>query len=395
MKKLYGRLTGLLLILTMYANAQKSKKNNAGNPFSMGTLSFTNRHNVNYTNYKSQADGDPKNFDLHIDPSYFILNGLAIGIDARVGSNSSKNTKSSYNSWQADLTVTYGRKITNKLNIYAKVFAGPGHSRSEFDISTFGNNPQILKAKYFDVKGLIGLPVALPGNDGTYLTPYISYDYYKTDAGVNNFKDKTVAFGFKLESYMSKGSGIDDKNRPSENAYLKHSDFLDFTTLGGVSLNNRQQYQSGGTTQFGKQKNTNLNFAFSYNYYLFNNLAVGLNFNVSSNKSGYVGSAASKTTKLLVQPVVTAHVPVEGALHNLFVQVAYGFGTYKEPKKKLTDFTVKTGYNLFLTPAIALTPRIGYEIYKGKVPSGVSGIPFEDKGLVAELGVKTWLNLWK
>lgn len=369
----------------------------AQSPFKKGTLNFSNRPNLSYSGFKSLVNGDPKSFDFRIDPSYFIVDGVAIGVEFRTGSNSSKNAKSSFSSWQSNLTLTYGRPVTGRLNAYIKLFAGPGRSNSEFDISTNGNNPQKLAATYFDIKGLIGLPVALTEGGSAYFTPYVSYDKYKTKTSTNNFTDKTIAFGFKLESYIGKGQFANAKERDLiySTAYKQGSHFLEFNTIGGISSNTRQQYQVGSTVRIAPQKITSVNLGIGYNYYVIDNIAVGLNFSVSSTKTGYKGAGSSTNSTLMITPVVTAHAPVEGAAHNLFLQASYGFGTYKAPKKNLRDLSVKAGYNIFLNRFLTLTPKIGYERASANVPQGVSGIPYTNKGVVAEMGVRTWLNFWK
>ncbi|MEI9946135.1 MAG: outer membrane beta-barrel protein [Chitinophagaceae bacterium] len=367
--------------------------------FDKGTLSFTNKMNLNYTNFSSRVNRDPKDFSFQADPSYFFIDGVAIGIDARTGSNSAKGVSpSSFSSWQTNLTATYGRNINDKLNAYIKLLAGPGGSHNEF---TNGNNVQKLKATYFGIKGLVGLPIALESNSAAFFTPYFSYDSYKTNtSSSSDFKEKTIVIGFKLESYLGKAQMT--KGRQQEDlfkgAYLQGSHFLEFTTTGSLSFNKRQQYQNGSSATFGKQKNNTTNLAFGYHYYFMDNLAAGLNFSVNSRKSGYIGAPSSpsdKTSTLMITPVITAQAPLEGAGRNLFLQASYGFGVYKAPKKNLTDLSVKAGYNLFLAKYLTLTPKIGYEHAKGTVPQGVSGISYVNSGLVVELGVRSWLNFWK
>lgn len=363
-------------------------------PFKKGTTSFSNRTNLNFEKYKSRINGDPMEYDFRIDPSYFFIDGFAAGLDFHAGGFSSKNSNSSFNSWQANFTATYGRSITDKINAYIKVFVGPGGSNSEFT----NGNAQTLKATYFDVKGLLGAPIALAEGGSAYFTPYFSYDYYKTKTPTNNFTDNTIAFGFKFESYIENGRFATGKKQSiiSEEAYVKGSHFIEFNSLGGVSLNKRQQTAVGNTTLFAKQKNNNVFIDLGYNYYVIDNVAVGLNLSYNKSKSGYIGAGSDNVnTSWMIKPVVTAHAPFEGPVHNLFLQAAYGFGVYKQPKKNLSEFDVMAGYNLFLNKFIALTPKIGYAIQKATVPKGVSGIPYTDKGINIELGVRTWLNFWK
>jgi hypothetical protein len=377
----------------------QSKENS--NPFAKGTWSYSNRSTLTYTGFKTKVNDDPKKFNFYIDPTYFITNGVGIGIEGRINSTvttATNKTKATYTYYQGILALTYGRHITGIFNLYLKASAGLAKSRNQFDRSTLGNNPEVSTANYFSWRATLGAPIALPAA-ASFITPYVYYDHQKTTtSGITSFKEHTIQFGFRLESYI--GRNGNNKNTPlSEGDYDKGANFFEMATPASLGFNKRQQYQNGSSATFAPTKTNSYNFSVGYNYYFINYLAGGINFIVNGSNLKSPGSTDFKRSFVLIQPNIVAHVPVKGPLQNLYLQAGYGFGQDSEGglKRSTSQISARLGYNLFVSDNIAITPRIGYQHNKFVVKNEGSrkGEIAIESGLAAEIGIRVWLNLFR
>ncbi|MFT3933122.1 MAG: hypothetical protein QM726_05840 [Chitinophagaceae bacterium] len=130
------------------------------NPFKKGTISFVNRENLDYYRSKENHLNNNTTSDFYFTGgvNYFFLNNLAVGIDFTYSNYSSKPSPSStYYYYAGYLSVMYGRAITPRVSVYAKISGGLGHSRS--------GPTTVLEADYKDIYGTIGAPIAIT-NEG-------------------------------------------------------------------------------------------------------------------------------------------------------------------------------------------------------------------------------------
>ena len=391
----------IFLVLSFFIGLAQPNKNDKSsmqnnNPFSKGNWSFTNRSMISYNQYNSKNSqalntGTRNDFTLLADPSYFFTNHFAIGIDARVSSNNYlTGVESKIHSWRADLTLTYGTQINNKLNVYAKIAAGPGHSWSSFNATTdLLGAATINTYKTFDIRGTIGLPIALQQNGFTFFTPYLSYDHFSYKSEKIELPEKSFLIGFKLESYLH--CNADGAHALNLDRYNKGNGFLEFNTMGNFTIDKIDQIQGGRLIVH--YKTTSGSLSAGYHYYFMNNLAAGINlkFGTSTRDNG----STQKSNNFSLQPVITANAPLQGSLQNLFLQAAYSFGNNNITglKSNVNDVTIMAGYNYFITKNVSLTPKAGWQqlTTKSHFSSGISTL--KESGFTAEMGARVWLRL--
>ena len=363
-------------------------------PFSKGNWTFVNETNIDYYNYKFERD-KASDLSIIINPKYFFADHIAVGVEAKATATSSKGSSVSmgYSSYYAHLTLTYGTRISNKINVFATVAAGPEHGRSKIDDDGRVNT---IITKTFDINGTVGVPVLLEQGGFTYLTPFVKYDTYNGKLGDHNLYQNTLAFGLKLETYFNAafwkkaGTGTADL---SKGKYSQGSSMLDYNSMSNIGFSKRTDQQPGSLTPPTK---TNLySLGIGGYYYFIDNVAGGLNIDISGKKSSSGRSYSVKDNRFTIQPTIMANAPVESALHNLFILAGYGFGkdNYNGSKSNLTNISVRAGYNLFLTKNISLTPKLGYQQDKEKRINGSNnGTIYKNSGFAAELGIRAWLN---
>ncbi len=362
-------------------------------PFSKGTWNFANRTNIDYTHYKELTPATTNDFSIYVNPKYFFIDHFAVGITARASAYKTTSLSSSFSSYYAYLNLTYGTTISNKINVFASVGAGPGHSKSEF---TNGNTTTLV-SKSFDIYGTVGVPILLEQGNAAYFTPFATYDAYHNKPGTHDVHEKSISFGLKLETYLNAANTKVNtgKTELSKGSYTKGSCMLDINSLSNLSFSKKNEMQ--GNVKFAPVKTNRFSLGAGAYYYFMDNVAGGLNIDISSTKTDNVASV-SKDKSWELQPVIMANVPVETALRNLFIQAGYGFGksNYSNLKKKISEVSIRAGYNFFITKNISITPKIGYNKYKQVTANGSSvGSISQSKGLATELGIRTWLNFLK
>lgn len=364
-------------------------------PFSKGTWNFGNETNIDYYNYKYEVD-KASDLSIIINPKYFFTDHIAVGVEAKATTSSYKEGSkfsTGYSSYYAHLTLTYGTRISNKINVFATVAAGPEHGRSKIDDDGRVNT---IITKTFDINGTVSVPVLLEQGGFTYLTPFVKYDTYNGKLGDHDLHQNTLALGLKLETYFNAafwkkvGTGAADL---SKGKYSQGSSMLDYNSMSNISFSKRTDQQPGSLTPPTK---TNLySLGIGGYYYFIDNVAGGLNIDISGTRKKVGNSDDSKNSSFTIQPTIMANVPVESALHNLFILAGYGFGkdNYNGSKSNLTNISVRAGYNFFLTKNISLTPKLGYQQNREKrINGGSNGLVYKNSGLAAELGIRAWLN---
>jgi hypothetical protein len=163
---------------------------------------------------------------------------------------------------------------------------------------------------------------------------------------------------------------------------------LDYNSMSNISFSKKNEKQPN-LPAFPTIKTNRFSLGIGAYYYFIDNVAGGLNIDISSQKTSYVASS-DKYSRFTIQPTIMANAPVESALHNLFILAGYGFGkdNYSGSKSNLTSISLRAGYNIFLTKNISLTPKAGYQQDKEKRLTGSTGYISKNSGFAAELGIR-------
>ncbi|MFT3933123.1 MAG: outer membrane beta-barrel protein [Chitinophagaceae bacterium] len=225
--------------------------------------------------------------------------------------------------------------------------------------------------------------------DSLFLTPYAVYDKYKTKAGNHDITETGFTFGVRMESYLNR-SNNKNANQPISPWPKKGASFIEYNTSASYGFSTRKEYQ--GNIRFGDVKRNNTTIGLGYHYYFLDFLAGGLNISYTRTSSNNGSPDIRKT--FTVQPTVTANLPVETSLKNLFLQAGYELLKANNTGTKEDGHSIylRLGYNLFLAKNISLTPKIGYQNNKSTHHTSGSDVPYNDNGLAAELGIRAWLN---
>lgn len=362
-------------------------------PFSAGTLRVSNQSMGSFYRFTRDgiSAGKDNDLDAALNLTWFPVNGVGIGVDTRYSDSyySTPGTSSDYNYWSVYLHLMYGYAFNNRYHAFVKLGYGPAKGDSK---TALGLNKNRLVSSFKDIYVSAGAPVRIEKEGTLFITPLFSYDRYKGNAGSHDITDKTRLFVIRLESYLPLSGG----EKQSKNYYEKGAQFVDYSSRFDWHSTTRNENQ--GTIPFAPRKYNTRFLRAGYGLYLLDDLAAGLNLELSHNRDVNPGSPDDVKNKVSVQPGVMAQLPVAGALHHLFAQVSYEFSKGKESgqvKTKESNVDLRLGYNLFMAKNLALTPRIGYTIDKSTRTYATSGdVVNKSKGLAGELMLRAWLD-WK
>lgn len=361
-------------------------------PFQAGTLRLSNQSMGNFYSYKraGYSPGKDNDLDGSLNLTWFPINGLGIGVDARYNDSyyTTQGTTSDYNYWAAYFHLVYGYAFNNRYHAFVKLGYGPAKSDSK---SYLGLDNNHLVSSFRDMYVAAGGPIRVEKEGTLFITPLISYDQYKGTAGTHDIRSKTTLFSIRLESYLPLSGG----EKTSKKYYEKGAQFVDYSSRFEWNATTRSENQ--GEIHFVPRKFNNRFLRAGYGLYLLDNVAAGLNLELSHNREKNTGSLDDVSNTISVQPTIMAQVPVEGALNHLFAQVSYEISAGKESgqvktKEATVDFRV--GYNLFIAKNLALTPRVGYTIDKNTRKYVSGDVKSTSKGLAGELMLRAWLD-WK
>jgi len=378
--------------------AEKIKKTEPtmqlSSPFAKGTLRLSHKSMITFYRYdrKSLSPGKDNDLDGTLGLTWFPVNGLGVGVDARYYNSeyTTPGTSSDFSSWSAYFHLLYGYSFSDRYHAYMKVGYGPAKSDSK---TKLGVNNQRLKSSFNDLSITVGGPIRVEKQGRLFVTPTISYDQYKGEAGTHDITDKTTGFVIRPESYLQLG---DRDNKQPVNYYAKGTQFIDYNSQ--FDLHSTKRNEKLGTILFAPRTYNTRFFHLGYGLYVMDNVAAGLNIELSHRKDKTPGSPDDIRKYVSLQPSVIAQVPVKGPLNNLFGQVSYEFSRGSQSgsvKTKESNIDLRLGYHLFVARNLALTPRIGYSMEKYTSVYVTSGdIVAKSKGLAGELMLRAWLN-WK
>lgn len=137
---------------------------------------------------------------------------------------------------------------------------------------------------------------------------------------------------------------------------------------------NKGDWMVGGDASFnyekqGDYKTTNIGFMPNVGYFFINNFAGGLRINVSSSKNEFL-TQESTSSGFNIGPFVRYYFLPSSQKVNLFADAGFGFGQIKsssgsfDSKSTFTQFGIKAGPAIFLTPSSALEIALGYNSNK-------------------------------
>jgi hypothetical protein len=362
-------------------------------PFKAGTLRLSHQSMVSLHqfNRKGIDPGKDNILDATVNLTWFPVNGLGVGIDARYYKSkyTTPGTGFDISSWSTYFHLMYGYSFNDRYHAFVKVGYGPSKSDSK---SQLGQSNTRLKSSYKDLAFSVGAPVRLEKQGQLFITPAFTYDQYKGTAATHDIKDKTFGFALRPESYLPLSSG--DKKQ-AVNYYAKGTQFIDYNSRFEWRGTTRNESQ-GNAVFVPRKLNTRILHA-GYGLYVVDNIAAGLNLEINHIKNTMPGSSADVRNFISLQPSVLAQVPVEGPLNHLFGQVSYEFRKGKESgqvKTSQSNLDLRVGYHLFMSKNLALTPRIGYSMLSDRRKYVSSDITRKSKGLAGELVLRAWLD-WK
>lgn len=343
-------------------------------------------------NRKSLSPGKDNSLDADLALTWFPINGLGIGVNARYYDSyySTPGTISDFSSWSTYFHLMYGYSFNEHYHAFVKVAYGPSKGNSK---TTLGVNKQKLLSSYKDLAFSAGAPVRIEKGTTLFATPSFTYDQYKGKAGTHDIKDKTSTFIIRLESYLPlTKKGV----KAPKQYYTKGTQYIDYNSQFDWHSTKRNENQ--GTIMFAPRTYKTLFFHAGYGMYVLDNIAAGLDIELSNKKTITPGSSDDVRKYVSLKPSVMAQVPVKGPLNHLFGQVSYEFSKGSQSgsvKTKESNLDLRAGYHFFIADNLALTPRIGYTIDKYTSTYVTSGnIVSKNKGLAGELMLRAWLN-WK
>lgn len=366
----------------------------ASSPFKAGSLRVSHQSMISVERYdhKGVSPGKDNNVDATLGLTWFPINGLGIGVDARYNDSyySTPGTTSDFMSWSTYFHLVYGYAFNERYHAFVKVGYGPAKGDSK---TAQGQSKQRLISSFKDLAFSAGAPIRIEKEGRLFVTPVFSYDQYKGMAGTHDIKDKTTGFFMKLESYLPLSAG---STKQPKHYYTRGTQYVDYNSRFDWYSIKREENQ--GNLMFAPRKYNTRFFHVGYGLYVLDNVAAGLDIEVNHRKDVNPGSSDDIRNSVLLKPSVMAQLPVDGPLNHLFAQVSYELSRGSQTgsvKSRGSVLDLRIGYHLFIAKNIALTPRVGYTIDKYTetfVTSGDNTI--KNKGLAGELMLRAWLN-WK
>ncbi len=150
---------------------------------------------------------------------------------------------------------------------------------------------------------------------------------------------------------------------------------LSAISFAGFSQTSKGTWLVGGTagftsSKYGDAKLSKIDFSPSAGYFVMNNLAVGLEVQVGSEKSnsGVAGAADYTTSSTFFGPNVRYYFTSLGKNAKLFGSGAFAFGNSKDGSDKVnaTAWGLSAGPAFFLNKNVALEVTVGYSSAKVK-----------------------------
>lgn len=363
-------LTGIFILLPVLLFSQDEYKYIQRYPFAKGIGGWPLEKFVDYcytTDYDDNGDklGHSSQFDLDIDKTYFFMRGLGASLDYCYNYDDESN----YNSMSSRflLGLVYGNRLTPKLDFYV----GAGFIY-DADKTKSGNTTDKEHGTGF--YGELGVLFPINGTN-TYFVPELNYRRTVTD--FDDGKETYSGFGLNMgmRSYMDCDDYWCDHRHGyslSRGKYEPGNFNVNYQSMAGFSIGMNKidydQIPTSSETDFNR-----FHLSFDGDYYVAHHLAVGLNLRLGSSKQeGQNNSFTSTRTSFGAGGYLQYNLPFEKGLDNWFVKAGIGYGTSKNETKIPTGtstlqlnrlrYSFTTGYDLYITNRLFVTPEIGYKI---------------------------------
>jgi len=394
MKKILLLLT-VTLLLQQLLPAQRTKTQSTAvkaitkedldaSPFSKGKWEFTiTKPYLDFSHQEVKLNGNSQrkqgNLDLDLGANYYVANGIGVGIEIDASFNPIKynnGAKQHTNRWMAGANFTWGTPISSNFNFYARAGLGFGGVTDKY--TPVSGNSTTDKSDLFGFKFAAGFPIQLQNDQPVFFTPEFRFRSLREKFDGGTETDNRFGFGVKLGTYLfCREMQCDSKVKHafSLDAYDQGRSYLGVTTKGMFNFGSvKTEYNNNFPDD--KDDYSNADLQVNYMYYVINDLAVGLNIDAGS--STYKNGSANKsnTSSFTFMPMLEFNIPVEPALHNLFIRGGYGFGSAKTEytigsitsttKYRTTDFCAGLGYNFFFHKGLSFTPIVEYNIGTSK-----------------------------
>ena len=168
---------------------------------------------------------------------------------------------------------------------------------------------------------------------------------------------------------------------------------------GSVGFSTHTYKVESNTTKITTGKSTSLSFNPKVGYFIIDKLALGVGLNImTSTDKDSRSSDKSTSSSVSIDPFVRYYLNP-----GIFFQGAFGVGSnnYKETngntttttKFNATNWSISTGYAIFLNDYVAIEPSIGYQSYANKNKS--SDFKLIDSGLFINVGFQIYLGAKK
>ena len=356
-------------------------------PFAKGNIymSMSNDLMFSWKNLKTndESAGNRNRFGLHYEGTYFFTDHVGVGIGISSGRTKEKNGDAenieSYTI--GSVHAMYGQSLGGIYNIYGKASVRAGMDKSAYDYPGYS---QENKYKESGLNFEVGTPLALGKGTGFLVTPYLNYDYgvsknddYK-DVSSGIFLGTRLNYSFPCAAYAH---GCSQVKEFSENMYTKGTNVIGGSGIFALNLGTlNSQYIGDDMYEEYDYKLSEMCFEteLEYYYYLFNNVALGVEARLrASGEKDKESDYRQNSLSWMVKPKIQANLPFSGELHNTFGFIGYGYGTSKdkstnennnetETKYSNTELSIGAGYSLFFARKFALVPEVYYSAYTRK-----------------------------
>lgn len=344
------------------------------NPWQKGNWQFDFRRYIGFESrdyeFGDVDAGSGNMFDLNFGTKYFVADHIAVGLNVMYESEKYKSVldavekTSNYMIWPS---ATYMTGLSDNISLYGEVAVGFGGLKNSYEYGSIDEDESYSRFGY-KISG--GLPIRVARNSPLYFTPEFHYRGISTDYDDGKEKDNQFGLNMMFETYLPcSAKGWDTNGRWSNGRYRQGHSILGYTTRAGIMFGSTT-FEYDDDYEDEEQDFFRAKFGGEYLYYIVNNVALGAEVRINSQKweNSDVDYEVTRT-KLSFRPVVEFNMP--GRARNLFIRGAFGFGSEKYKETYLGDEDEETvkfnswgahlGYNMFVAERIALTPMIGYE----------------------------------
>lgn len=392
-------ILGLLCLLLASLTASTQS---VFNPFAKKTWNFPLRNTFVGTRFTSfdvndNQSGKTTTLSTDFEAMYFPVNHFGIGITYLSDYSWTDNTIN--RDWLASLALKYGFNLSPAFNIYVRATGGLGKVNYLGRVAGSNNNVK-NKGTNKGFSAELGLPIRINSNGTGFLTPFVTYRGEKTDfkTSISDDIDNSILFGLKFEAYINKSQslwGFKEGYSLAKTRYAQGRSFLGFSNRGYYQSSNTKYDEIINDPELDRSRSE---FSLNYNYYLINNLALGVDVGFNREKEEQLGNAETTTRNWSVGPQLTFNIPSQSLLNNVYLQADAHVGkeNYElvnasmfpsvDSEFKTSDVSIGIGYTNFISRNIAFSPVLSYRWRKFEQEN--TNAETTERGLMVRTGLK-------